>query len=96
MFRVEYKQRNIPKRMVIALALICLVVCSVDVQLYFEHQVAVHTVTCTIKLNQRESYFHMSINELMKVVVVSQLDVRHSSFLLNFPCCYPDWVQQPA
>jgi hypothetical protein len=96
MFMVKYKQRDIQKRITIALVLICLAVCTVDVQLYFEHQILAHIVTCTNRLNQQENYFHMSINELMKVVVVSQLDIRHSSFLLNFPCYYPNWIQQPA
>ena len=96
MFRIKYKQRNTQKRITIALVLICLVVCSVDVQLYFEHQILAHIVTCTNKLDQRENYFNMSINELMDVVVVPQSDVRHSSFLLNFPCYYPNWAQQPA
>jgi hypothetical protein len=96
MFMVKYKQRDIQKRITIALVLICLAVCTVDVQLYFEHQILAHIVTCTNRLNQQENYFHMSINELMKVVVVSKSDERPNSLLLNFHCFHPDWVQQPA
>jgi hypothetical protein len=96
MFMVKYKQRDIQKRITIALVLICLAVCTVDVQLYFEHQILAHIVTCTNRLNQQENYFHMSINELMKVVVVSKSDERPNSLLLNFHCFHPDWVQKPA
>ncbi len=100
MFRVKYKQRNIQKRIVIALALLCLVTCAVNVQFYLERQIVVnvvtHTVSCASKLNQPVNYFNMSINELMDVVVVSQSEGRHSSFLLNFRCFHPDWAQQPA
>ena len=95
MFRIKYKQRNTQKRITIALALLCLVVCAVNVQLYFEHQISAHIVTCTNKLDQQENYFNMSISELMDVVVVSK-DVRRSSFLLNFLCYYPDLAQQPV
>ena len=69
MFRMKYKQRSIQERMVIALALLCLVVCSVNVQLYLEHQVIVHTVTCTGKLSHQKNFFDMSIKELMQVTV---------------------------
>jgi len=95
-FGIKYSQVNIKRQITVVLALIAVMVCTVDVQLYFEHQILAHTVTCTIKLNQQGDYFNMSINELMKVVVVSKSDERHSSFLLNFPCYYPDLAQQPA
>jgi|APFre7841882654_1041346.scaffolds.fasta_scaffold989464_1 hypothetical protein len=65
-----YNRVNIRRRATIVLALIAVMVCIVDVQLYFEHQVLAHTVTCTIKLNQQGDYFNMSIRELMNVVVV--------------------------
>jgi hypothetical protein len=94
MFRIKYKQRNIQKRIVIALALLCLVVCAVNVQLYLERQISTHIVTCTNKLNQQGDFFDMSLNELMEVVVVSKSEERPSSFLLNFHCYHPDWAQQ--
>jgi ATP/ADP translocase len=72
MFMVKCKQRDIQKRIVIALALLCLVVCAVNVQLYLEHQIVAHTVTCTSKLNQQGDFFDMSVNELMKVMVTSR------------------------
>jgi hypothetical protein len=100
MFRVKYNQRNIQRRIVIALALLCVVTCAVNVQFYLERQVAVNIVTraaaCANKLNQHRNYFNMSLTELMEVVVVSQSDVRPSSHLLNFHCFHPDWVQEPA
>ena len=92
MFRMKYKQRNTQRRVVITLALLFLMVCSIDVQLYLERQIVAHTVTCTSKLNQRENYFNMSINELMEVVVVSKSEERPSSFLLNSHCYSPDEV----
>jgi hypothetical protein len=96
MFRIKYKQRNTQKRIVIVLALLCLIVCSIDVQLYLERQIVAHAVTCTSRLNQQGDFFDMSLNELMEVVVVSRTEERPSSFLLNFHCYHPDWAQQPA
>lgn len=93
MLGIKYKQRDTQRRITIALALICLVVCSVDVQLYLERQVVVHTVTRPSELNRHGDYFNMSISELMNVVVI---DEQRSSFLLNFPCYYPDKAQQPT
>ncbi|MFZ0034959.1 MAG: hypothetical protein WAK60_08250 [Sedimentisphaerales bacterium] len=76
MFERKYRQRNIQERMVIAVALLCLVVCAVNVQLYLEHQIVVnivaHTETCTGKLNQQKKFFNMPINELMDVAVTSR------------------------
>jgi ATP/ADP translocase len=72
MFKAKYKQRNIQERMVIALALLCLVACSINVQLYLEHQVVVHTVTYTSKLNHQKNFFDMSVRELMEVMVTSR------------------------
>jgi hypothetical protein len=95
-FGIKYKQRSIQKRITIALALIAVVVCTVDVQLYCEQRILANVATCTNKFDQHENYFNMSLNELMKVVVVSKSDERHSSFLLNFPCYYPGLAQQPA
>jgi uncharacterized protein YpuA (DUF1002 family) len=96
MFMVKYKQRDIQKRIVIALALLCLVTCAVNVQFYMERQVAVnivtHTATCASKLNQPVNYFDMSLAELMEVVVVSKSEERPSSFLLNSHCYSPDGV----
>ncbi|MFZ0034960.1 MAG: hypothetical protein WAK60_08255 [Sedimentisphaerales bacterium] len=65
MFKVKYKLRNIQKRIVIVLTLLCLVVCAVNVQLYLGH----HTAAYTIKLNHQENFFDMSIKELMQVTV---------------------------
>jgi hypothetical protein len=93
MLGMKYKQRDTRRRVDIALALICLMVCSVDVQLYLERQVVVHTVTHIGELNRHRGYFDMSISELMNVVVI---DVQRSSFLLNFTHYYPDGAQQPA
>lgn len=96
MLGIRYKQRDTQRRITIALALICLMVCSVDVQLYLERQVVAHTVTCPFGLNRQGNYFNMSISELMNVVVV---DVQHSlqqSSLLNLPHCSIDNTQQSA
>jgi hypothetical protein len=93
MFRVKYRQRNIQKRIVVTLALLCLMACAVDMQLYLEHQIAVNIVTHTISChmpNQHESYFNMSIYELMDVVVISQSDVRSSFLLLNLHYYLPE------
>ncbi len=75
MFKVEYKHKSVQKRLVVVLALLCLIVCSVNVQFYLEGQVAVnivnHTTTCMSKQNQPENYFNMSLTELMEVAVAS-------------------------
>ncbi len=78
--------------MVIALALICMMVCSIDVQLYLERKVVANTVTRPDQLNRQGNYFNMSIRELMNVVVVD----TQCSFLLGFPRYCPDEAQQPA
>jgi hypothetical protein len=93
MLKMKYRQRDTQRRIVIALALICLMVCSVDVQLYMERQVVAPVVTYPNWLDHHRDYFNMSVGELMNVVVV---DVERSSFLLNFPCYYPAKAQQSA
>lgn len=70
MLKIKYRQRDTQRRIIIALALICLMVCSVDVQLYLERQVVAHVVTYPNGLNHHKDYFNMSIGELMNVVVV--------------------------
>ena len=72
MFMVKYKQRNIQKHIVIALALILLVVCVIDVQFYLEYQIVTNTVTGIKRLNQQVNLFDMSIEELMEVKVISK------------------------
>jgi hypothetical protein len=71
MFKTSHNQRSTRKRIVIALALIALMVCAADVQLYCEQQILAHKVTCTNKFNHHEDYFNMSLNELMNVSIVS-------------------------
>ena len=74
-FRIKCKQKNTQMRVVIALTLLCLVICTINVQLYLEYQIAVNiaspTITYADKLNHPVNYFDMSISELMEVVVVS-------------------------
>jgi hypothetical protein len=94
MFGIKYNQRNIKRRITTALVLICLVVFTVDVQLYFEHQILANIVTCANKPNQRENYFNMSLPELMEVVVVSRSEEQPSSFLLNSNYYHSDRDQQ--
>jgi hypothetical protein len=83
MFEVRYNQVNIKRRITVALALIVIMACTVDVQLYREQRILVHKVTCTIKLKQHENYFDMSLKELMNVVVVSELAERPAFCLLD-------------
>jgi hypothetical protein len=82
------------------MALLCLIICTVNVQFYLERQVAINIVThrsaYSNKLNQQQNYFNMPLNELMDVVVISQPDVRPSSHLLNFRYFFPDWVWELA
>jgi hypothetical protein len=90
-FRVK-NRRNIKRRITILLVLICLAVLTIDVQLFFEHHILAHIVTCTNKLNQHENYFNMSIPELMEVVIVSRSEEQPHSFLINIHSDYPDGV----
>lgn len=83
MFGIKHNQRSTKRRITITLALIAVMMCTTDVQLYCEQRILAHAVTCTIKLNQHENYFDMSLSELMKVVVVSQLVERSDSYLLD-------------
>ncbi len=75
MFKMKFNQKDIQKRMVIVLALLCLMICSVNVQFYLEYQVAVniaaHKTSCLSELNRNKNYFDMPINELMDITVVS-------------------------
>ncbi len=72
MFKTKYKQRNTQKEAVIALTLIFLVVCAINVQFCLEQQVVTHTITYMNRLGQQESLFDMSIEELMEVTVISR------------------------
>jgi len=72
MFRAKNKKRNIHEQIVIALALVLVVVCTIKVQLCLEHHIVSNTVTGINKLNHQESLFDMSIEELMQVTVVSR------------------------
>ena len=67
MFKAKHKQRNIRKQIGIALALMLLVVCAVNVRFYLKQKVA----TQRSKLNQQENLFNMSIEELMEVTISS-------------------------
>ena len=82
----------------IALFLLCLVVSTVNLQFYLESRVATklasHTVTCINKSARQKSYFDMSLDELMEVMVVSRTDVRPSSHLLYFKRCCQNWAQK--
>ena len=82
----------------IALVLLCLVVSAVNLQFYLESRVATklasHTVTCVNKSAQQKSYFDMSLNELMDVVVVSQADEQPSSRRIYFKRYYQNWAQK--
>ncbi len=72
MFKVMYKQRKTQREVVIALALIFLVVCAINVQFCMEQQVVTRTITYINRLDQQKSLFDMSIEELMEVTVVSR------------------------
>ncbi len=91
MLRVRYNQRNVQKRIVVALALLCLMTCAVDVQLYLEHQITVSIAACH-RPDQHEDYFNMSLNELMNVVVVSGPDARPTSLRLDLYCFHSNWT----
>lgn len=71
MFKAKHKQRNIRKQIVIALALMLLVVCAVNVRFYLKHKAATYTTTYRSKLNQQKNLFNMSIEELMEVTISS-------------------------
>lgn len=83
MFKIKYNQGNVQKRITVALVLICLMVCTVDVQLYFEQRILANVVTCKNKFDRQKDYFDMSLSELMDVVVVSQSDGQPSSCLFD-------------
>lgn len=85
MFRIKYNQVHIKRRITIALALIALIVCTVDVQLFFEQRILARVATCTNKFERRVNYFDMSLNELMNVVVVSQSEEQPRSCLFGSP-----------
>jgi hypothetical protein len=72
MFKASYKQRNTQKKMVIALSLIFLVVCDINVQFCLEYQVVTRTMTYMSRLHHQKSLFDMSIEELMEVTVISE------------------------
>jgi hypothetical protein len=83
MLRIKYNQAHIKRRITVALALICLIVCTVDVQLYFEQRILANVATCTNKFDRQKNYFDMSLSELMNVVLVSQSDERPRSCLFD-------------
>jgi len=71
-----FKQRNIKKKIAIALVLMFLGVCTItiNVQFYTENQIASH-VTSYYKnrtWEPQKDLFSMSIEELMEVTVISQ------------------------
>jgi hypothetical protein len=92
MFGIKHNQGNIKRRITVALALMVVMMCTTDVQLYCEQRILAHTVTCTIKLNQHENYFDMSLQELMNVVVVSKLAALPSFDLLDSHSYHSDLV----
>ena len=67
MFKAKHKQRNIPELIVIALALMLLVVCAINVRFYLKHKAA----TYRSNLNLQKNLFNMSIEELMEVTIPS-------------------------
>jgi hypothetical protein len=71
MIKTRYKTRDIHEQIVLALVLMLLVVCSINVQFYLEQQITSNTVTYVNKLGQQKSLFDMSIEELMKVTITS-------------------------
>jgi len=90
MFRAKYNRRKVQRWLVVALALSCLVAFAVNLYFYLESGVVTNlvndTATCANTLEQPKSYFDMSLNELMEVVVVSQIEGQPSSNLLHFNC----------
>jgi hypothetical protein len=100
MFRVRERRENILRVMVVALILLCLAACAVNMQLYLEHRVAVNIVTRAIaytnRPNRSVNYFDMSLSELMEVIVASKSDdERPSSFLLKSKHSCSDLARQP-
>lgn len=69
-----FKQRNIKKRMVIALVVMFLGVCAItiNVQFYLEDQIASHVATYYKNRTWEppKNLFNMSIEELMEVTVI--------------------------
>jgi hypothetical protein len=71
MFKAKHKQRNIRKQIVIALALMLLGVCAINVRFYLKYKAATHTATYRSNLNLQKNLFNMSIEELMEVTIPS-------------------------
>lgn len=95
MLRIKYNQAHIKRRITVALVLIAVMVCTIDVQLYFEQRILANVATCTNKFDRWENYFDMSLNELMDVVVVSQPEEQPHSHLLDFHSCRSDFAPKP-
>ena len=95
MLRVKYNQGNIQKRVTVALVLICLMVCAVDVQLYFEQRILANVATCKNKFDRRGSYFDMPLSELMNIVVISQSEGQPSSYLFDVRSYHSDLAPKP-
>jgi hypothetical protein len=92
MFRVKYNQGSTKRRITIALALMAVMMCTTDVQLYCEQLILTNVATCTNKFDQHGNYFDMSLSELMKVVIVSKLAEQPGFYLLDFHSCHSDLV----
>ena len=92
MFRIRCYHRKVQRWIVIALVLLCFVFSAVNLQFYLESRVVTKLVNQTLtyvnKSDQQKSYFDMSLNELMEVVVVSQAEGQPSSRLLYFKRCF--------
>jgi hypothetical protein len=98
MFRINHKQGNVRRRITAALILVCLMVYTVDVQLYIEQRILDNVATCTDKLgkfDRKFDYFNMSLPELMEIVVISTPEERPSSHLLDFHSYRSDLAPKP-
>ena len=82
MFGIRCNRANIKRRITIVLALMAIMMCTTDVQLYCEQRILANAAACADKFNQHENYFNMSLSELMNVVIVSKLG-GEPSFVLD-------------
>jgi hypothetical protein len=87
MLGIKYNKGNVKRRITLVLVVMCLIMYTIDAQLYIEQRILANVATCTgkfDKFNRKQDYFHMSLQELMDVVVASDPEDKSSSHLFDF------------